>query len=392
MSIEHISINLRRLRKEAGMTQQEVADSAGLSLSGYCKLERAQTEAPRTDSLKAIARVLGVPLRDMLMPVAPLEQVRFRSLKRLKSRAQVLADVTVWLQDFADLEALTGEQPEHALEPLWSSFRAYQGEHGAEGIPAFAQQVRSAFHLNDREPVHDICGLLEARGIKVRSISVPNDAFMGLSVGAEERGGPAIVVNTWERLPVETWIFSAVHELGHLLMHLGAYDVAAAEEDACQEQEANRFASHFLMPDAAFRREWAETAGFSLVDRVFKVKRVFRVSWRTVLFRVAESLPEATRAALWARFNADYKRLRGRSLLKHDEPSGIDAEVYHALYGERPIGEEPYGMDAYDFKEDRLARLVRKGLEDGVISLSRGAEILKLPLVEMRELTGSWVA
>ncbi|MCE9664049.1 ImmA/IrrE family metallo-endopeptidase [Halomonas sp. M5N1S17] len=252
--------------------------------------------------------------------------------------------------------------------------------------------MRSAFHLNDREPVHDICGLLEARGIKVRSISVPNDAFMGLSVGADERGGPAIVVNTWGRLPVETWIFSAVHELGHLLMHLGAYDVAASEEDAAQEREADRFASHFLMPEGAFRREWDETAGLSLLDRVFKVKRVFRVSWRTVLFRVAESMPEASRGGLWARFNAEYKRQRARSLLKHDEPSGIDAEVYHALYSERQLGEEPYGMDAYDFKEDRLARLVRQGLEEGLISLSRGGEILKLPLVEMRELTRSWEA
>ncbi|MCE8027067.1 helix-turn-helix domain-containing protein [Billgrantia aerodenitrificans] len=388
MSIEHISINLRRLRKESGISQAELAEAAGLSLSGYRKLELAKTESPRPESLKSIARVLGVPLQELLMPVASLEQVRFRSLRRLKSRGQILADVAVWLQDFADLEDLTGERPPHALEPLWKAYH----QHGAEDIPGYAQRVRSAFHLNDREPVHDICGLLEARGIKVRSVSVPNDAFMGLSVGTEERGGPAIVVNTWERLPVETWIFSAVHELGHLLMHLGAYDVAASEEDADQEREADRFASHFLMPEAAFRREWDETAGLSLLDRVFKVKRVFRVSWRTVLFRVAESMPEASRGGLWARFNAEYKRQRSRSLLKHDEPSGIDAEVYHALYSERPVGEEPFGMDAYDFKEDRLARLVRRGLEEGLISLSRGSEILNLPLIEMRELTRSWMS
>jgi Zn-dependent peptidase ImmA (M78 family)/DNA-binding XRE family transcriptional regulator len=387
MSNEHISINLRRLRKESGMSQVELAEAAGLSLSGYRKLELAKTETPRPASLNAIAGVLGVSLQELLIPVASLQQVRFRSLKRLKSRAQVLADVTVWLQDFADLEVLTGDRPEHELDALWETYRDF----GPERIPAYAQRVRAAFQLNDREPVHDICGLLESRGIKMRSISVPNDAFMGLSIGAAERGGPAIIVNTWERLPVETWIFSAVHELGHLLMHLGAYDVAAVQEDAHQEQEADRFASHFLMPEVAFRREWEETAGLLLIDRVFKVKRVFRVSWRTVLFRVAENLSAASRAGLWARFNAEHKRRRGRSLLKHDEPSGIDAEVYQAFSSERPIGEEPFGMHAYDFKEDRLARLVRQGLEEGVISLSRGAEILKLPLVDMRELTASWV-
>ena len=199
-------------------------------------------------------------------------------------------------------------------------------------------------------------------------------------------------VNTWERLPVETWIFSAAHELGHLLMHLGAYDVHQVAEDNAEEAQANQFASHFLMPDGAFRREWEETAGLALVERVLKIKRIFRVSWRTVLYRVAGALPAGERAGVWARFNLEYKRRSGHTLLKHDEPGGIDAEVYHSVYGERPVGREPSGMDVCDFKEDRMARLVRRALESGTISLSRAAEILGLPLEDMRERTASWVA
>lgn len=388
MGVEQLAINLKRLRKAGGLTQQHVAEEAGLSLSGYRKLERGESQQPRPESLKAIAAVLGVSLADLFAQVEPLQKVRFRSLKRLKSRAQVLADVTGWLNDFADLEAATGEQQPHELDPLW---REYQ-KVGAGHIPEFAGEVRKAFGLGEKEPVHDICGLLEARGIKVRSIAVSTDAFMGLSVGADEDGGPAIVVNTWSRLPVETWIFSAAHELGHLLMHLGAYDVQMEEEDSAQEKEADCFASYFLMPEPAFQREWSETAGLALVDRVFKVKRVFRVSWRTVLYRVAESLEPAQRSSVWARFNHEYRQQNGRSLLKHDEPSGIDAEVYHAVYGERPAGREPHGLEAYDFKEDRLPWLVRKGLESEVISLSRAAEILGLPYGQMRALTASWFA
>jgi len=34
----------------------------------------------------------------------------------------------------------------------------------------------------------------------------------------------------WERLSVERWIFTAAHELGHLLLHLDAYDVSKTDD------------------------------------------------------------------------------------------------------------------------------------------------------------------
>ncbi len=299
----------------------------------------------------------------------------------------MLANVPRWLRDFADLEDLTGERYEHGLKPLWRQIARKR----RCVIPAIATFVRAHFGLSEDEPVHDICGLLESQGVKVYSVQVANDAFMGLSV-AEEVGGPAVIVNTWDRLPVETWIFSAAHELGHLLLHLSAYDVNQEQEDEAQEKEADQFASHFLMPEAVFRKEWEEAAGLPLIDRVLKVKRVFRVSWRTVLYRVAERFREDQRFLVWKRFNEEYKRQKGRALLKRDEPYAITREIYQDPHGIRPIGTEPAGMAPHDFKEDRLSRLVRKAVEAEIISLSRGAEILQMPLQAMRELSASWMA
>jgi hypothetical protein len=53
---------------------------------------------------------------------------------------------------------------------------------------------------------------------------------------------------------------------------------------------------------------------------------------------------------------------------------------------------EPFKLDVFDFKEDRLPFLVRKGIENGDISMSRGAEILRLRHVDMRALSASWVS
>jgi len=48
-------------------------------------------------------------------------------------------------------------------------------------------------------------------------------------------------------------------------------------------------------------------------------------------------------------------------------------------------------MQKHDFQGDRLYRLVREAVEAEILSLSRAAEILQLPLAQMRELSMSWV-
>ena len=79
-------------------------------------------------------------------------------------------------------------------------------------------------------------------------------------------------------------------------------------------------------------------------------------------------------------------------MLKHDEPFGINKEIYRDIHGARPIGLEPEGMKPHDFQEDRLYRLVRKAVEKDIISLSRASEILHIDLKQMRELSASWLA
>jgi hypothetical protein len=49
------------------------------------------------------------------------------------------------------------------------------------------------------------------------------------------------------------------------------------------------------MPKEVFEQEWAETQGLAFVDRVLKVKRIFRVTYRTVLHRLSETLHRPAR-------------------------------------------------------------------------------------------------
>lgn len=384
MSSDLIVENLRRLRAEKGLSQEALAESAGLSRPAYRNIETRKSE-PRAETLHRLATALGVGIKELVSPVPVLTHVRFRSLKRLKSRGQVVSAVARRLSDLNELERLVGE-PREPAGPLRLPPEILSA-HGVKRSTSAAEYVRREFGLEPSEPVRDICGLLAANGFRVILTKTASDAFFGLSVGAED-GGPAVVVNDWERISVERKIFSAAHELGHLLLHSGAYDVAEAEENKAEEFEANAFASQFLMPPGVFEREWDEAYGLPLVKRVLKVKRMFRVSYRTVLYRLGELHPESKRT-YFIRFQLEHKMALGRPLLKADEPEGVDHDEF--LASEPLRAGEPDELLPIDFENDRLATLVRRAVEKEAISLSRAAEILDKSLLEMRALTASWV-
>ncbi len=372
-----ISANLRRIRHEHGLTQEEAAKAAGLSRAGYRKIE-SDAAQPRSQTLLRLAGVFKVPLRELVTPVPVLEHVRFRSTGRLRTRSEILTQVGIWLRNFNELERSLKSRKGGELPSL-----SRAQPKGA------AEKARKVFGIRPDETIRDICGLLESRGIKVLALSKASDGFFGLAVAGQD-GGPAVVVNAWERISVERRIFTAAHELAHIMLHPGGFDVALQAEEKREEKEANIFASHFLMPHSMFDKEWEETAGLPFVRRVLKVKRMFRVSYKTVLYRLSESSAMGRR--VWARFQTEYLRQFGRSLLREDEPEALAADSFRASFPESLGAAEPDGMSEVDFAEDRLLHLVRLALERGIITLSRAAEILGLSLPDMRALAASWVS
>ena len=223
------------------MSQSQVAELAGISRIAYRNIENGNS-TPKVSTLQNIASGVDVKLQDLFVPVRTLKRVRFRSSKKMNSRDNVLTEVARWLDDFNYLEELLNDRNEYLFKAL--AKKLYSMPDGVDKAKYAAREARKKLKLNDKEPIRDIAGLLESCGIKVYPLSLVSDGFFGLSV-AEEDGGPAIIVNVWERISVERWIFSAAHELGHLLLHLDAYDADESAEDDAQEIEANVFASHF---------------------------------------------------------------------------------------------------------------------------------------------------
>jgi Zn-dependent peptidase ImmA (M78 family)/DNA-binding XRE family transcriptional regulator len=392
-----LSTNLRRLRLAKGKSQGELAEAAGLSRVGYRNIEAGQV-SPRVDTLLRVAAALGVRLEDLLAPAQTLTHVRFRAQKKMTAREELLAAVARDLEGYTLLEELLPqERRPFAFEDVKRKHaRLPAGEQRARRAAAAARASAGLDHPEPKprgtyELVRDICGLLEDRGVKVLTPKVvASEGFFGLSIAPED-GGPAVAVNTWERISVERWIFTAAHELGHLILHPGAYDVTKTAENEAEESEANLFASYFLMPPQVFDRELDDTRGLALVDRVLKLKRIFHVSWQTVVYRMTEGQPKEKKSEAWKRFYFAYERRTGRRLGKSEEPNPLPPRAFFSGAPADRAADEPKGLEHDDFVEDRRHRLTRLAVERELITVAKAAEIVGLTLEQMRELASSWV-
>ena len=366
--------NVARLRSDRQLTQEVLAAKAGLSRVELGKIERGVV-VPRAGTLAELAKALAVPIGELVTPVRALESVRFRAKAQVNGREQILAMVSKWLDGYSTLEAALDER-----QPFGFS-RPSRKEIGPKEA---AGDARKAAGLVPDEPVRDICGLLEENGVKILLLETKRDSFFGLSVG-EGDGGPAVVVNTWDRISVERWIFTAAHELGHLLLHPSEYQRDATELPAEAEREADAFASEFLMTEAAFETEWDATRGHSLLIRVLKVKRIFRVSYKTVLHRLVESGRETSN--VWRAFQGQHRGYFGKTLRSTEEPEALQKGEFAWNWNRSG---EPEGLSEHDFIEDRLSRLARRAIEEELISFGRAAEILGTTRDEMRKRAREW--
>ena len=362
-----IGANCRRLRATRRLSQVQIAEKVGLSRPGYLKVESGRS-IPRAETLERIARAFNVSIAELVRPVARLEHVRFRSKKRINSREELLSEIKRRLDAY---DALAIELGEKRVPPKIPVPKDPKGA----AIAVRAKLLQST--APEKEPIRDICGLVESAGFRLLLVTLTSafeegivgpdraEGFFGLSVLGNSLA-PAIVVNNFERISVERRIFTVAHELGHLHLHQDAYASNESEERDEEEREADRFASYFLMPEDLFKNEWSAAYGLSFIERVLKVKRIFRVSYKTVLRRLEEG---GEGDQLYKKFFGFYKRRYGRGLTQKEEPAPLDD---------------------VDFKQDVLPSLVRKGVEKDLLSQSKAAELLGMDLKEFRTVAAEW--
>jgi transcriptional regulator with XRE-family HTH domain len=89
-----IAYRLRVLREAAGLSQQEVADRADLSLSLIAKMEQGRKADPRASTLLALAGALGVRAGQLIEELTKPPEGSFRAKKKKGKKKQPAELVT----------------------------------------------------------------------------------------------------------------------------------------------------------------------------------------------------------------------------------------------------------------------------------------------------------
>ncbi|WP_250122444.1 XRE family transcriptional regulator [Chroococcidiopsis sp. CCMEE 29] len=352
---EIIAGNLTRYRKGLRLSQEELAEQAGVTRQSINNYENAKT-LPDSKTLSALARALKVTLDDLLRLSGStvLPAFRFRAHTSDKN-PQFAATVLRLLEDYTALEQAVG-MPPYAPE----STPCHQVEGNEKRIAEIANQFRHRLGLGDG-PIHNLFEAVEEIGLKVLRYSIPIPGFFGLSACSADQGA-FVLVNT-HNVSIERQLFTLAHEIGHLIFHRSEYqdslmEEGTKEEEKAREAVANHFASHLLVSQKALDR------ALDIFNDLIQLKAHFRVSYTMMLMRL-EQMGKLKYGDAIQKIRGEYKRRTGESLPKQMELEPV--------------------LPAAEFLENqRFTKLVWQALWAGHVSELKAAELLNLTVEDLR--------
>ena len=338
-----VGVRLKMARKMAGMSQQALGESAGVTRMAISKYERDQI-TPDSAVLIKLAEALNVKIEYLLRPIEVIlgkPVFRKRVSLRVKEQEAILERTQDWIERYLDIEGLFGEQPEFLGPEIDLHIDAL------EDIERVALDLRHAWELG-LDPIDNLMETLEARDIKVHLIEGV-DHFDALTIWVNQRL-PVIVVKG--DVPGDRQRFNLAHELGHILLDLG--------EDVDAEKAANRFAGAFLAPAPVVYDELGEHRQSLGVRELHLLKHKYGFSMQAWIYRAKD-------LGIISKSKSRQMNIRFRQQGWHrDEPG-----------------------DAYPPESPkRMQQLVLRAMAEDVISATRAEELLDLPLEQLAPFGG----
>lgn len=245
------------------LNKKRFAEAAGVTAHTASRWENGDT-VPAPEAIETVAKVLAFPAAFFYCKDADEpETANFRSHTSMSAaiRDASLAAGSIgfmlsdWVEERFDL-------PEICVPDL----HLYEPETAARAL-------RSEWGLGEK-PVSNMTHLLESKGVRVFSLAENTIRVNAYSLWRKDK--PYIFLNTFKT--AESSRFDAAHELGHLVLH---QDGGATGREA--EDQANAFASAFLMPHADIL---AVLPKVHYLDQLIKAKSRWRVSVAALNYRV----------------------------------------------------------------------------------------------------------
>ncbi|QDO93660.1 ImmA/IrrE family metallo-endopeptidase [Formosa sediminum] len=262
-------------REYRGLSQTDVSKKIkGLSQSNLSKFEKG-FDVLSESVIESLIALLNFPKNFFYKEInIDIEIAHYRKKSGLSKQIKTaLESNNKFLGHLVDKLNEAVDYPEFSLRPLDPE------EYSPEDI---AKHTRSLLGLNKKEPVVDIFNKIEKSGIVVIEFDDVTEKFDGVSF-LSGNGTPVIIIN--KNFSNDRKRFTLAHELGHILMHItGGFPVPMHRTEKQKEDEANRFASEFLMPELGIKNSLVNLKLYDLAT----LKKYWRTSKQAIMRRAKD--------------------------------------------------------------------------------------------------------
>lgn len=274
---------VQSLIKASGVSKQDLAVELAVDPSTLYRYLAGKQDMPSTVLMKLLECV-GASLAD-IQNTAPATQIRFRSDT---NHARELPAVQKTIRRFADyawLEDLLKGEPVREFALASKFISKWQGNE--TDVVTLARSTRASMGFSESGPIPSFMSCLQLT-VKLLTYQLADEPD-GFSV-LEPDWGSCLAVNVANR-PIERVLFTAAHELGHMVCGHLAESGNDSKANAEFEKVANKFAGYFLIPGESLRVHWngINPGGNRTLNQFHLrgLKNIYGVSYLSLLTRLS---------------------------------------------------------------------------------------------------------
>ena len=322
------------------MSQDALSQAIGISKMAVSNYEAGKRN-PDYNTSRKLASALGVSLGMLLAQSnsgIAIQHGAFRKQSTLTKSQQeiILGKVDRYLERLYEVVSFIGDS---ALPEAPAYERIPAEDYESDG-----QHLRKILGLAPTGPIGNITDILENHGFIICPVAFEDRRFSGNS--GFVNGRPYIVVNV--SMPAERQRFTLIHEVAHL--------VFIFKDEQVEERMVDEIAGAFLLPQNDIIRELGPKRSTIRGD-LRNIQREYGISMAAIVMRarqvgiIGKTVYETTMKWMSA------------SGLRINEESGIIPESTHLL-----------------------EQLTSRAVAEDEIGISKAAELLEMPLPDVRML------
>ncbi len=330
-----------------GLSMDEVVKrmSGVVSKQSISKYERGLM-MPSSEVLIALSNCFGLPIDYFFRDSINIGKVSFRKDIRLPSRSceRLIATANEMIERYLILEDLLAIDSGF-INPLSDvAIESY------DDVEKATELLRKQWSLGTA-PVFSVYEVLENAGVKLLEVAINDSDRMGFSSFAEGNI-PVIVINSAANHTIERKRFTALHELGHLLLN-----IPDTVDENTNERLCHYFAGALLCPREVIYNQLGNKRTALTIEELSSLKSNYGISVSAIIFRVMHL-----------------------GIITHDY-----FHYFYDNYIQPNLMEDGWGGYPIQERTDRFDRLLRRAVTEQVISMSRAAELANEKLGDFRE-------